>query len=122
MQAHPKLSLVEYFKDLLDPRVQGRTDHELIVVLIIALCTLLCGGTGFDDMADFGRAKDTWFKTFLTLRNGIPSHDTFNLETSVIEIAEWGKSLVTCGMPFQIDPIPAHLAGEWRLHTAKSVG
>src|SRR5512137_422510 len=78
MQTHPKLSLIEHFKELPDPRVQGRCDHELIDVLIIAVCTLLCGGSGFDDMADFGRAKHEWFKTFLTLRHGIPSHDTFN--------------------------------------------
>jgi predicted transposase YbfD/YdcC len=78
MQTHPKLSLIEHFKDLPDPRVQGRTDHDLIDVLVIAVCALLCGGPGFDDMADFGRAKHAWFKTFLTLRHGIPSHDTFN--------------------------------------------
>ena len=78
MQTHPKLSLIEHFQDLPDPRVQGRCDHDLIDVLIIAVCALLCGGTGFDDMADFGQAKHAWFKTFLTLRHGIPSHDTFN--------------------------------------------
>jgi|WetSurSiteA1Bulk_404760.scaffolds.fasta_scaffold42175_1 predicted transposase YbfD/YdcC len=78
MQTHPKPSLIEHFKALPDPRVQGRCDHDLIDVLVIAVCTLLCGGSGFDDMADFGRAKYEWFRTFLTLRNGIPSHDTFN--------------------------------------------
>lgn len=78
MHTHPKLSLLDHFQDLADPRVQGRTEHELIDVLVIAVCTLLCGGAGFDDMADFGRAKEQWFKTFLTLRHGIPSHDTFN--------------------------------------------
>ena len=72
MQTHPRLSLIEHFKDLPDPRVQGRTDHELVAVLVNAVCTLLCGGTGFGDMADFGRAKEPWFKTFLTLRHGIP--------------------------------------------------
>ena len=70
MQTHPKLSLIEHFQDLPDPRVPGRTDHDLINVLILALCTLLCGGTGFDDMADFGQAKQAWFKTFLTSRHG----------------------------------------------------
>jgi predicted transposase YbfD/YdcC len=78
MQKHPKLSLIEHFQDLPDPRVRGRCAHELIDVVVIAVCTLLCGGTGFDDMADFGRAKYEWFQTFLRLRNGIPSHDTFN--------------------------------------------
>jgi predicted transposase YbfD/YdcC len=29
-------------------------------------------------MEDFGQAKEDWFRTFLNLKNGIPSHDTFN--------------------------------------------
>src|SRR3954468_9712243 len=78
MQKHPKLSLIEHFKTLTDPRVDRRKDHDLIDILIIAVCTLLCGGETFNDMEDFGYAKQDWFKTFLGLRNGIPSHDTFN--------------------------------------------
>jgi predicted transposase YbfD/YdcC len=78
MQTHPKLSLIEHFKDLPDPRVNRTKDHDLIDLLVIAVCTLLCAGESFNDMEDFGNAKYAWFKTFLTLRNGIPSHDTFN--------------------------------------------
>lgn len=78
MQKHPKLSLIEHFQTLSDPRVDRTKDHDLIDVLIIAVCTLLCGGETFNDMEDFGQAKEEWFKTFLGLRNGIPSHDTFN--------------------------------------------
>jgi predicted transposase YbfD/YdcC len=78
MQKHPKISLIEHFKNLADPRVNRTKDHDLIDVLIIAICTLLCAGESFNDMEDFGKAKQDWFKTFLSLRNGIPSHDTFN--------------------------------------------
>jgi predicted transposase YbfD/YdcC len=78
MQNHPKLSLIEHFQDLPDPRVNRTKDHDLIDLLVIAVCTLLCAGESFNDMEDFGHAKHDWFKTFLTLRNGIPSHDTFN--------------------------------------------
>jgi len=78
MQNHPKLSLIEHFKDLPDPRVDRTKDHDLIDLLVIAICTLLCAGESFNDMEDFGKAKEDWFKTFLSLRNGIPSHDTFN--------------------------------------------
>lgn len=74
----PKLSLIEHFKDLPDPRVDRTKDHDLIDILVIAICTLLCAGESFNDMEDFGKAKEPWFKTFLQLRNGIPSHDTFN--------------------------------------------
>jgi predicted transposase YbfD/YdcC len=75
---HPRLSLIAHFQDLPDPRVNRTKDHDLIDLLVIAICTLLCAGESFYDMEDFGRAKQAWFKTFLTLRNGIPSHDTFN--------------------------------------------
>src|SRR5882672_4217328 len=78
MQNHPNLSLIEHFKDLPDPRVNRTKDHDLIDLLVIAIGTLLCAGESFNDMEDFGYAKQDWFKTFLTLRNGIPSHDTFN--------------------------------------------
>jgi predicted transposase YbfD/YdcC len=75
---HPHLSLIEHFKELPDPRVDRTKDHDLIDILVIAICTLLCAGESFNDMEDFGKAKEDWFKTFLGLRNGIPSHDTFN--------------------------------------------
>lgn len=78
MQPHPRLSLIEPFQGLPDPRVQRTKEHDLIDILVIAICTLLCAGEGFNDMEDFGRAKEDWFKTFLKLPNGIPSHDTFN--------------------------------------------
>ncbi len=76
---HPRqASLIAHFKDLPDPRVDRTKDHELIDILVIAICALLCAAESFDDMEDFGKAKQDWFKTFLSLRNGIPSHDTFN--------------------------------------------
>jgi predicted transposase YbfD/YdcC len=78
MQDAPKLSLLEHFKDLADPRVSGRCDHELLDVMVIALCCLLCGGSTFYHMAQFGRDKEAWFRTFLRLPSGIPGHDTFN--------------------------------------------
>lgn len=78
MQVEAKISLIEHFQELTDPRVNRTKYHKLIDILIIALCTLLCGGEGFNDMEDFGKKKIDWLKTFLELPHGIPSHDTFN--------------------------------------------
>jgi predicted transposase YbfD/YdcC len=75
---HPHLSLIEEFKTIADPRVDRTKDHDLVDILVIAVCALLCAAESFNDMEDFGKAKQEWFKTFLKLRNGIPSHDTFN--------------------------------------------
>jgi predicted transposase YbfD/YdcC len=63
--------------------------HELIDILVIAICTLLCGGEGFNDMEDFGRAKEEWFRTFLALPGGIPKHDTFNRVLSALDPARF---------------------------------
>jgi predicted transposase YbfD/YdcC len=73
-----KRSLVAHFAQVPDPRINRRKEHDLIDILVIAVCTLLCAGETFNDMEDFGNAKLDWFQTFLNLRNGIPSHDTFN--------------------------------------------
>jgi len=72
-----------------DPRINRRKEHDLVDILVIAICTLLCGGEGFNDMEDFGKAKFDWFKTFLGLRNGIPSHDTFNRVFAALDPKEF---------------------------------
>lgn len=70
--------MINHFEDLKDPRINRTKAHDLIDILVIAICAILCGAETFNDMEDFGKAKQEWFKTFLRLRNGIPSHDTFN--------------------------------------------
>ncbi len=70
-------SIVEHFQTLEDPRIARTKKHLLLDILIIAVCTLLTGGEGFQDMELFGKSKRQWLQTFLALPHGIPSHDTF---------------------------------------------
>lgn len=70
-------SLEACFSDLPDPRVQGRCDHKLMDILIIAVCAALCGADSWVGVETVAHAKEAWFRQFLTLENGIPSHDTF---------------------------------------------
>jgi predicted transposase YbfD/YdcC len=82
-------TLVAHFAQVPDPRINRRRDHDLIDILVIGVCTLLCGGETFNDMEDFGKAKLDWFRTFLSLRNGIPSHDTFNRVFAALDPKEF---------------------------------
>jgi predicted transposase YbfD/YdcC len=70
-------TLATNFADLEDPRVVGRSDHKLIDILVIGICTVIGGGDDYPAMEEFGEAKEKWFRTFLELPAGIPSHDTF---------------------------------------------
>jgi predicted transposase YbfD/YdcC len=65
------------FAEVTDPR-QDNARHNLHEILMIALCTMLCGGEDCSDMRLFGQAKEPFLRQFLTLKHGIPSHDTFS--------------------------------------------
>jgi predicted transposase YbfD/YdcC len=73
------VSIVNYFRDLADPRRETRNKkHRLIDILVIALCGTIAGCQSAVEIAAYGRSKRGWLKTFLPLANGIPSHDTFS--------------------------------------------
>lgn len=96
----PNPSFMTYLEQLEDPRMERRRLHNLMDIMVIALCTLLCGGESFNDMEDFGKAKEDWLRTFLKLPGGIPSHDTFNRVFAAIDsdqfmdcFMQWTESL-----------------------------
>src|ERR1700691_4806668 len=66
------------FEGLKDPRSGNAGRHDLLEMLVIALCTLLPGGEDCTDMAEFALAKLGFLRGFLKLKHGAPSHDTFS--------------------------------------------
>jgi predicted transposase YbfD/YdcC len=66
------------WEGLEDPRKGNAALHDFHELLMIALCCVLCGGQGAVDMALFAEAKEPFLRSFLTLANGLPSHDTFS--------------------------------------------
>jgi predicted transposase YbfD/YdcC len=61
-----------------DPRTGNAALHDFHDLLMIALCTVLCGGQSAVDMGLFVRAKEPFLRGFLKLEKGLPSHDTFS--------------------------------------------
>lgn len=99
MQKHhssqePKIiSLIRTLEEVPDPRVDRSKDHDLVDLLVIALCTILVGGDSFYDMEEFAEVRLSWLKTFLRLRNGAPSHDTFNRVLQALDGRQLADSL-----------------------------
>lgn len=67
---------LRFFSTLPDPRASN-VRHRLIDILVIALCAMICDADGWDDIEDFAKAKADWFVTFMDLKHGVPSADTF---------------------------------------------
>jgi predicted transposase YbfD/YdcC len=70
-------TIAAYFAELSDPRVERTRLHELVDILVIAICAVICGADSWVEMEAYGCAKEKWLRQFLTLPHGIPSHDTF---------------------------------------------
>jgi predicted transposase YbfD/YdcC len=81
-------SLLTRFQSITDPRMERNKDHELLDILLIAICAVMGGADSWCGVVRFGRAHEAWFRTFLTLKNGIPSHDTFTRVFSLVKPCE----------------------------------
>ena len=107
-----KLLFLNAFSSVEDPRVNRTKDHELIEILAITICGVICGADNWVAIEQWGKAKLDWLKTFLFLKNGIPCHDTFgrvfmNLEPEQLQLAfiNWVQTLaqVTEGQIIALD-------------------
>lgn len=78
MPAQEQSKLVAALAVVPDPRRQCKNlRHRLVDVLVLGFCGVLCGCEDFIEIEKFGRAKEDFFRRFLELPSGIPSHDTF---------------------------------------------
>ena len=86
--------LQEELRQISDPRRPwGNLRHRLDDIVIIGLCSIMCGGEDFDDMEVFGREREEWLSGFLELPNGIPDGDTFRRLFERLDSKELSKHL-----------------------------
>jgi len=85
--------LVHHFITVTDPRRDNRS-HLLIDVIMVAICATLAGAEGWVEIARFGETKEAWFRKFLQLPNGMPSHDTIGRIFSLLDPKQFQESFV----------------------------
>ena len=112
MKLKPKITIADHFAVIQDPRMDRTKRHNLIDIMTIAICAVICGADGWVGIETYGCAKYEWLKTFLELPNGIPSHDTFARVFAQINpqqfqscFVDWMKSIqkITSGEVVAID-------------------
>lgn len=94
-----------------DPRRTngGHILHKLEDIIIIGLCTVVCGGEDFPDMEEFGKEREEWLRKFLELggisfsemnkrlpevATAIKQHDTTGMAETFEQISKRLKELL----------------------------
>ena len=85
--------LKEYFEGITDTRQEWKVKHNLLEIIVMTICAVIAGCDVWEDIEDFCRVKESWFREtlHLTLGNGIPSHDTMQRVWGMIEPEEFEK-------------------------------
>lgn len=84
-----------FFSGVADFRLNRRKKHHLVDILVIALLAIVSGADDFEEIAAYGKRKESFLRLYLALPNGIPSHDTFNRVFKFMDKDAFGQCLYT---------------------------
>ncbi|MDR2120310.1 MAG: transposase family protein [Tannerella sp.] len=74
-----------YLSEVKDFRIEKKCLHKLSGILLTGLFTYLSSGEDYEDMVLFARTHKEFLHPYVSLPNGIPSHDTFRRVFSMLE-------------------------------------
>ena len=86
------MALIDTLGEIPDPRRGNAQRHELLDILAIALVASVCGAESCVDFAEFAEDRETLLREFLSLKNGLPSHDTFSRVFRLLDPAAFGRA------------------------------
>lgn len=92
METEGKLRLGDVFVGVRDPRQAAKVDHDLVELLMVAVCGVLAGADDFVEIEAWAEEKLDWFRRYLKLEHGIPSHDTFGRVFAAIDAEEFAAA------------------------------
>jgi len=64
-------------------------------ILIIAVCAVISGAEGWEDIEEYGQSQEEWLADLLELPHGIPGHDTFRRVLSRLDPEEFTQCFMT---------------------------
>ena len=87
----------EHFAKITDPRQQWKINYNLLEIIVMTICAVVSGFEHWEDIVDFSRVKESWFRERLglELENGIASHDTFQRVFQLINPEELEAGFVS---------------------------
>src|SRR6478672_6548479 len=85
---------LSYFKDLKDPRQQGKVTYPLDEILLLCLLAVLAGAETFVDIALFGQKKLDLLRRLRPFQDGTPAHDHLGDILAVLDAEQFQRCFV----------------------------
>jgi len=86
---------MSHFSQIPEPRIERCRRHELMDILFLSICAVLCGAEGWEEIEDFGRARLDWLRKYFHFEHGIPKHDTIARVLSRLEPTALQNSFIS---------------------------
>ena len=80
--------LIPRLEKIRDTRQEWKVKHKLSEIVLIVLLALLANADEWELIEDFAYANEEFLREYITLENGIPSHDTIQRVMAIIEPKE----------------------------------
>ena len=94
MDRPPLMSLHSNLRSVTDRRQTAKVLHKLEDLLFIAVVATIANAGCWEEIADFGAGHVDWFRRFIELPNGAPSHDTFERAFKWIDGKEFERVFI----------------------------
>lgn len=85
----PAAIVSQTFENVTDPRAERGCNHDLLEMIFLTLTATICGANGWADVERFAKAKLSWFRRYVKLERGVPSHDTLGRVFSRLDTGEF---------------------------------
>jgi predicted transposase YbfD/YdcC len=106
METGKTVSLAEAFSIIADPRIVGRSTHDLVEMLVVMVCGMLCGADNLVEIQLWAEARLDWLRRFMKLEHGIASHDTMGRVLGLLDAQAVESSFRrwVCGLIPALEP------------------
>lgn len=92
METEGRVRLAQVLVGIREPRQARKVEHDLVELLVVAVCAVLSGADDFVEIEAWGKAKLPWLRQFLRLERGIASHDTFGRVFATIDAEQFAAA------------------------------
>jgi len=94
MEAEERVRLVDVWVGVRDPRQARKIEHDLVEMLVVAVCAVLSGANSFVEIEAWAKEKLDWLRKHLSLEHGVACHDTFGRVFAAIDADEFAAAFL----------------------------